>query len=95
LLYIDNPKFPTGGKAPSLNKYCIENENNTVSFWTIIKKNESMLLFEEQKVTKNSLRTETRTQSSANFILYRSNSPFAFASRRLDLSPVSRSDLVK
>jgi len=28
-----------------------------------------MLLFEEQKVTKNSLRTETRTQSSVDFIL--------------------------
>jgi len=54
-----------------------------------------MLLFEEQKVTKNSLRTETRTRSSVDFILYSSNSPFAFALRRLDLSLISRSDLVK
>jgi len=27
-----------------------------------------MLLFEEQKVTKNSLRTETRTRSSIDFM---------------------------
>jgi len=51
LLYLDNPKLSTSGKAPSSVKYIFDNDNHTVTFRIIIKKTESMLLYEEQKVT--------------------------------------------
>jgi len=46
-----------------------------------------MLLFEEQKVTKNSLRTETRTRSSVDFMFYQLKQSVRFRLMAIGFKP--------